>query len=222
MTNLPQSDQPNEPPYQGSPPYYSPEPEQRRGLPGWAWALIIGGGGVTLLACVLIPIVVIGGLTLLGQRVSSVFSEIETGLVELPEAMPANTADALPLGTDATLTNLRVTITDARPAAEISGLMAPLLGNEYWLVDVTFENISSDQELWIEPYDSWMQDAADVRYDYYWEAPKVDDVFTQYEPLQPGATMTGTLVYEVAQDQGELFWIYQDVAYNEQAVFQIE
>src|SRR5262245_23635668 len=97
-TNQPeQGPQPNQPapaPYQLPPDYRPPAP--RSGLPGWAIALIIGGVLIVVL-CVAGFIGTISLLTLLGSRVSQVFSQINSGLV-VPTSGPVNTADALAIG----------------------------------------------------------------------------------------------------------------------------
>lgn len=59
-------------------------PPKRRGLP--IFLLILAGVGVL---CVFMAIAVIGILTLLGSRVSSVFSEINSGLTTTVEARPS-------------------------------------------------------------------------------------------------------------------------------------
>src|ERR671923_2115045 len=157
-----QPDQPWQQPYQPPPGFQPPPPERRSGLPGWAIALIVGGALVIVL-CFVVAIVSIGVLTLLGGRVSAVFSEIESGLEEFATPTPLDTGDALSIGDTADLPDMRITITDARPLSDLPGARQPAPGQEYWAVEVTFEN-TSDRPVTLSAFSSSVQDTAGETY----------------------------------------------------------
>ncbi len=209
-------------PYQLPPDYQPSPPEKRSGIPSWVWIVLAAVGG-SIFLCVIIAIVVVGFLSLLGSRVSEVFSEIETGLVagvdENPTPFPADPAEVFSLGDTATVADLRVTVTDAYTTADIEGLMAPLTGNEYWVIEAAFENSSDINFAWIGPYDTWLQDTLGNSYEYYWEAADHTDFFGSGEIVETGQTVSGTFVYELPEDAGELFWIYVDADTGEQVAF---
>src|SRR3954451_9477710 len=119
-----------------------PQPARRSGMPGWAIALL-AGCALLLVLCVIGAIVSIGVLTLLGGKVSQVFSQIESGLKE-GTPTPINRQSALPIGSAAELSDLRITVTGAHPLAGGAGAPPPASGKQYWAVEVTFENTSSE------------------------------------------------------------------------------
>ncbi len=221
MSNPTPPEQPGQP-YQLPPNYQPPPPEKRSGIPTWVWVVLAAVGGSALL-CVILAIVVVGFLTVLGSRVSEVFSEINTGLVEgvdaNPTPFPVEAAAALSLGDTATVADLRVTVTDAYATSEVAGLMAPFAGNQYWVIEATFENTSDINFAWLGPYDTWLQDGAGNSYEYYWEAAGDENFFGTGEIVDPGQTVSGTFVYEVPEEAGELVWIYVDSDIGEQTAF---
>src|SRR5437868_12337872 len=100
--------QPYQPSYPPPPSQFEP-PRQRAGLPGWAIALIVGGVLVTCI-CIVVPIASIGILTLLGQRTSQVFSQINSGLesAETSTTTPVDTAKAVTVGQLASTSDLSI------------------------------------------------------------------------------------------------------------------
>lgn len=218
-----QPSQPWPPPYQ-LPPNYQPPPPQpapRSGMPAWAIALI-AGCALLLVLCVIGAIVSIGVLTLLGSKVSQVFSQIESGLEE-GTPTPINRQSALPIGSAAELPDLRITVTSAHPLAGGAGAPPPASGKQYWAVEVTFENTSSDPAT-LSVFSSSVRDAAGASYPYSIVAQRAspDPGFRVVESLRPGATASGTLFYELPQDASALFWSYEDVNGGEQVAFKIK
>jgi Flp pilus assembly pilin Flp len=213
---------PNQPqPYQLPPNY---PPPQRTGLPGWAIALIVGGVLLVFL-CIGVAVVSIGALTLLGGRVSQVFSTINSDLIREGQlaSTPTDTAGALAIGETATLPQLLITVGDAHPLTDLRGARPPTAGNEYWAVEVTFEN-TSDQPLALSVFSSSVQDAEGKVYPYSIPAQRAspDPGLPVVVSLQPGKTASGILFYMVPQDARELFWLYRDVAGGGQALFRIK
>jgi hypothetical protein len=220
-TNQPnQAPQPNQPapaPYQLPPDYRPPAP--RSGLPGWAIALIIAGVVIVVL-CVAGFIGTIGVLTLLGTRVSQVFSTINSGLV-VPTSAPARTEDALAIGQTAELSDLSITVVAAHPLASNRGPSRPRPGNEYWAVEVTFEN-TSRRVLTLSVFTTSVQDAAGKVYRYSSVAQRAspDPGLPLASSVRPGQKVQGLLFYEVPASASALFWLDQE--FGEQAIFKIK
>lgn len=206
-----------------SPPGYPPPP-QRSGLPGWAIALIVGGV-LLVFVCIGVGVVTIGALTLLGNRVSAVFSQIDSDIAEPPplEETPGDVSGALAIGDKATLPSLRITVTDARPITDPRGATPPTRGNEYWVVEATFENASEDP-ITLSAFSSSVQDDQEKSYPYSIAGQRAspDPPLPVVTPLQPGKSVSGLLIYSVPQDASELFWIYKDIAGGGQATFKIK
>ena len=203
------------------PQWTAPEP-QRSGLPGWAIALIVGGICFVCL-CVGLSVAGIGALSLLGAQTSEVFTEIESGLADIPTLEPFDTSGALPLGDTATLRDLHITVTDATQFRHANGTLGPDVGNEYWLVEVVFENVS-DEVIQLGIFTSSVQDADENVYEYSFLA---EDAASEIpldvvQPLRPGDTVSGYLFYEVPDDASALFWIYDSFLSGEQAVVQVK
>ena len=215
---------PNQPqPYQ-LPPEYRPPATPRGGLPTWAIILIVAGALLTVM-CVVGAIVSIGVLTLLGSRVSQVFSEINSGLEEQqPPAPPVvDTSAAVPIGDAVALPDLRITVTDAHPLTKIREGREPAPGEQYWAVEVTFEN-TSDRSLTLSAFSSSLQDEAGTEYIYSTPAQRAspDPGLPVVQPLQPGKSASGTLFYMVPEDARTLFWVYNNVGGGGQAVVAIK
>jgi Domain of unknown function (DUF4352) len=207
-----------QPPYQPYqlPPNTQPTPPHS-GLPGWVIALIVGGV-LLIFLCIGVAVVSIGALTLLGGRVSSVFSSINSGLVPVGplDATSAPPTEALAISDTATLAALRITVTSAHPLTELREGHQPTFGNQYWVVDATFEN-TSDQAVALSVFSSLVQDADGQSYPY-----SIDPALPVVSTLQPETTVSGLLFYMVPQDAHELFWIYNDVAGGGQASFKLK
>jgi hypothetical protein len=220
-TNQPgQAPQPNQPtpaPYQLPPDYRPPAP--RSGLPGWAIALIIAGVVIVVL-CVAGFIGAVGVLTLLGSRVSSVFSQINSGLV-VPTSAPLSVEDALAIGQTAELSSLRITVTAAHPLAGNRGTSRPRPGYEYWAVEARFEN-TSRRPLTLSTFTTSVQDAAGKVYRYNSAAQRAspDPGLPIVSSVRPGEKVQGLLFYEVPADASSLFWLDQEL--GEQAIFKIK
>jgi hypothetical protein len=213
-------------PNQPQPPYQFPPntPPPRTGLPGWAIALIVGGVLLVFL-CIGVAVVSIGALTLLGGRVSQVFSTINSGLInEGPlEGTPVSPSGALAIGDSAALPALRITVTSAHPLTELREGHQPTSGNEYWVVEATFEN-TSDKPLALSVFSSSAQDAEGHAYAYSLAAQRAstDPALPVVSTLQPDTTVSGLLFYMVPQDANALFWRYNDVAGGGQAIFTLK
>jgi|GEM_PF-3140813 len=214
-----------QPPYQLPPNMQPvPPPPQHSGLPGWAIALIVGGVLLVFL-CIGVAVVSIGALTLLGGRVSQVFSTINSELINEGqlEATPAPPTGALAIGDSATLPALLITVTSAHPLTELREGHQPTSGNEYWVVEATFEN-TSDKPLALSVFSSLAQDADGHTYPYSLAAQRAspDPALPVVTTLQPDTTVSGLLFYMVPQDAHELFWVYNDVAGGGQASFKLK
>jgi hypothetical protein len=216
------SDRSDQPGYPWQQPYQPPPPPQRTGLPGWAIALIAGGALVCVL-CFVGGVAIISALTLLGGRVSEVFSEIESGLATPIPGAPIDTAGALPIGEAAELPALRITVAGAHPLTDVRETRRPPPGRQYWVVDVTFENMSS-RPITLSAFSSSIQDATGTTYRYSIAAQRAssDPGLQVVETVRPGATVSGLLFYEVPEDTTELFWLYEDLIGGGQAVFKIK
>ncbi|MEM8530694.1 MAG: DUF4352 domain-containing protein [Chloroflexota bacterium] len=203
------------------PSWTSPEP-RRSGFPGWATALIVGGVCFVCL-CAGLSIVGIGALSVLGTQTSDVFSEIESGLAELPTLEPFDTSGAVALGDTAVLRDLHITVIDATSFRHANGTLGPDVGNEYWSVEVVFENVS-DEVIQLGIFTGTMQDADENVYEYSFLAEDAasDIPLDVVQPLRPGETATGYLFYEVPEDASALFWIYDSFLSGEQAVIQVK
>lgn len=235
MTDPQQPNQPGPPnqpyqaPYQPPPGFQPPPPERRSGLPTWAIALIVGGVLVIVL-CFAVAIVSVGVLTLLGSRVSQVFSSINSEISVAPipvipgaSTTPIESGSALSLGDSANLPGLRVSVTGARPLTDVGGARPPAPGKQYWAVEVTFENTSS-RPATLSAFTSAVRDAAGATYPYSIAGQRAspDPGLRVVETLRPDTTISGTLFYELPEDSGELFWMYEDVSGGGQAVFKIK
>lgn len=203
-----------------SSPHY--QPPQRSGMPTWAIVLLVGAG-LLLVTCVLVAIVTIGFLTLLGGRVSQVFSEINSGLEQVPVEVPVDTGSALGIGETAEQSDFRITVLDAQPLTTLSGGRKPIEGYEYWAVEVEFENISEDVAT-LSAFVTSVQDDAGVSYPYSTVAQRAspNPGLRVVEVVRPSETARGLLFYEVPQAAPMLFWVYRDASTGVPVVFAIK
>jgi hypothetical protein len=190
-------------------------------------ALIIAIGGLAAV-CVIGVIVIFAGLTMLGQQVSSTFSEINSSISaasELTVSTPvaASTSGAVPIGTAAEAGGLSITVTEAAPFTSTAEGISPEDGNEFWSVNITFENTSGDLRT-ITAISSYMQDSSQNVYQYslFGGAGAPGTPLDVVESIGNGRTSSGTLVYEVPTDASELFWVYQDSLSGEVAVIKVK
>lgn len=200
--------QPSYTPQPGNiPPSYPPPPSNsNRTL--WIVLGSVLGGGFLLLICV--GVVVIGVLTTLGARVSTVFNDIEAGLAS-PAAVsladPIEAGDAIAPGEAARVGDFDVVVRRSW-VAEGNDYVAPAPGNEFRAVEYTITN-RSDQE--VSASDamvySWMQ-ATDGEL-YSCCVFGADDAISILEPLGRGETGTTVEVYEVPQGAQELYFVYE-------------
>lgn len=219
MSDPNQSYQPYEPPLGQFPPA-----RQRTGLPGWAIALITAGVFATCL-CVVVPIASIGGLILLGQRVSQVSSRIDVGRQQAKALTPTpiNTAKAVIVGQSASTHDLSISVTGAKPLTGIKSAFQPHSGHEYYAVAITFENISS-KPVTLSAFTSAVQDDAGGVYQYSFAGERASSQpgFGAVQTVNPGHTFSGLLFYEVPQDTKALFWTYRDIVGGGEVVFRIK
>ena len=208
--------------YQSQEPYWTAPEPQRSGLPGWAIALIVGGVCLVCL-CVGLSVASIGALSILGAQTSEVFSEIESGLSEIPTPEPFDTSGAVALGDTAQLRDMHITVTDAAPFTHADGAFGPDIGHEYWSVEVIFENVS-DEVIQLGIFTGSMQDAERNVYEYSFLAEDAasDPPLEVVQSLRPGETVSGYLFYEVPEEARELFWIYDSILSGEQAAIQVK
>lgn len=208
--------------YQPQEPSWTSPESRRSGLPGWAIALIVAGVCFICL-CTGLSVAGIGALSLLGAQTSEVFSEIESGLAEVPIAEPVDTSGAVALGDTATLRDLHITVIDATSFTSTNTVYIPDPGNEYWSVDVVFENISG-KVIQLGVFTSSVQDVSGNVYTYSFLAQESasETALNVVQPLRPGTSVSGYLFYEVPQDTSELFWIYDSFLSGEQAVIQLK
>jgi hypothetical protein len=130
---------------------------------------------------------------------------------------------ALAISDTATLSALRITVTSAHPLTELREGHQPTSGNEYWVVDTTFEN-TSDQAVALSVFSSLAQDGEGQSYPYSIAGQRAspDPALPVVSTLQPGTTVSGLLFYMVPKDANELFWVYNDVAGGGQASFKLK
>jgi hypothetical protein len=211
------------PEYQPLPELTEP-PRKRAVLPAWVIALIIGG---VLMACIciVVPIAMFGALTILGREVEGTFATIESGLDEasFPTSAPVTTDNAVGIGAAATTSDLSITVINARPIAATDDTFAPASGNEYWAVEVQFENRSTNV-ITLSAFSSSLQDETGATYDYAILAQQASSEtgLPVVQALDPGDTISGVLFYEAPQDADTLFWVYQELGSGGEVVVQIK
>lgn len=200
----------------------APHQKQPSNQPGWGLALFIGAA-IALFLFIAVIMVLIGMRILPGTEVyqSLTGGEHNPSLVVTPTTIPIDTTGAVRIGTPADMAFLRITITDVYPRTEVGGLTERLPDHQYWVVEVTLENTSTDRVVQIEPFGSWMQSASGDRYGVYREPALNTGVPPLRGPLRPGATVRDTLVYEVPQGSSALFWIYRDMTSGERLIFKV-
>lgn len=212
----------NQPPPAGAPepPYYQ-QPEPRSGMPTWAIVLLIVGG-LFVVVCVVGGIVTIGILTMLGNQVSTVFSEINSGLEDMPITEAVDTSAALSTGETADLSALRITLIEARLLTEFSGDRKPPPGKQYWSVEVEVEN-SSDIVQTVSAFTTLLQDETGAIYRYSTVAQRAspNPGLRVSETVRPSQKLRGLLFYEVPEGVERLFWVYSDLLYGEPVVFEV-
>jgi hypothetical protein len=188
------------------PPYPPPPSNSNRTL--WIILGSVLGGGFLLLICV--AVVVIGVLSTLGARVSTVFSEIEAGLAS-PAAVsytdPIDASAAIAPGETARVGDFDVVVRNAW-VAQGNEYLEPAPGYKYRAVEFTITNRgtravnASDAVLY-----SWVQDADGETYECcIFDA---DDAVSIIEPLGSGETGTTVEVYEVPEGAQELYFVYE-------------
>jgi hypothetical protein len=189
----------------------------------WIVLGAIGFVGVCLLLCAAIGI--IGVLTLLGQQTSAVFRDIEQELnpvpqFELPTTQPADLSAAVPVGTMQRIGNLEITVTGAR-FIEDEAANQPEPGYRYVAVEVRIANQSA-QPIVLEAVSiwTWLQDQDNFTYDCCVYALSKPELFT--DSLPAGGSVEGELVYEVLDDVGSLYWVYDDSAANARMAVELQ
>ncbi|MBC8163374.1 MAG: DUF4352 domain-containing protein [Roseiflexaceae bacterium] len=207
MSNLP-------PEYQPAPGQFTPPPEKKAGIPGWAIALIAALAGLVIL-CVVGSIVAVGIFTTLGTQVDEVFSEINTELDSAPAAvaestaLPADTGQAQALGERAAIDGLEFTVTSASPVEAATDL-PPEQDMIYYQVNLQMQN-TGDTPAILSAYSSRVQDERGGTYEVslFGQSSVQASSSELFQSVAAGATVDVTFVYEVPQAAAELFWVYQ-------------
>lgn len=205
------------------PPTSTNQPQTGSNRTLWIILGSIGLVGVCSLLC--IGVGVIGVLTMLGQQTSAVFSEIENDLeegsqFELPSAEPADTSAAIPIGTVQRVGDLEISVRDARIINGENGV-EPEEYYQFLAVDLRIKNLGA-QPVSLEeigPW-SWLQDPDDFTYDCC--VFSLSDAAILSDELAAGDEIEGTIVYEVADDVGTFFWIYESSTSEELMIVQLE
>lgn len=170
------------------------------------------GGGLLLTICA--AILVVGSLSILGRRTSSVFNQINSGLVRensngfvLPTAAPVEVSAALPIGTSGRSGDLELQVIDTTTEVGDS-LRQPQPGNEFRVITVQAINRGA------QPLDldrlllSWVQQGTTGSYECCVFALMPNFDFTQ--EIAPGATSEIRLVFEVPGGSDPLYWVYEE------------
>lgn len=190
-------------PQQLPPGAFAPPPPPRSGIPGWVIALIVAGGAVG--ACIVGAIVIIGILTLLGGRVSEVFSTIESDLDMAAVVGPIDRSTALPVGDEATLGDLRISVVSAAPLSDVSAQAA---GHVVWVVEATFTNRARSGARTISRASSAIHDDTAAIYPYSYIAESAAGGEQPRASIRAGERVQMRLFYEVPGDAGQLYWAY--------------
>lgn len=222
MSQQPPSPPPgfNVPPAPGYPP---PAPPQKSNRTLWIVLGIVLGGGA-LLVCT--GALIIGALSIAGQRVSNTFEEIESGLAlasdeayVMPTGVAIAPSAARGVGDLLEAGDLDITITAVRTDPGDAEAM-PEEGNEFLLLDMQITNRNRRSVI---PDDtltySWIQDPNNTIlyccvYDKMGESPVM-------EPLKPGATIDATLIYEVPRHVEPLYWVFEEFIDERQAIARV-
>lgn len=171
------------------------------------------GGGLLLTICAVI--LVVGSLTILGRRVSTVFNQINSGLARensngfvLPTAAPVDVSESIAVGTSGRSGDLELQVNDTSTQPDDSAAQ-PSPGNEFRVVTVQATNRGTQPlELQDRLLLSWVQAGSERSYDCCVFALMPN--FNFAEQLAPGATAETRLVFEVPSDAGTLYWVYED------------
>jgi hypothetical protein len=197
--------QPFDPPSAHVPASYPPAPaKSNRTL--WIVLGSIIGGGFLLLLCV--GVLVIGTLSMLGTRVSSVFNEIEAGLASAEAASfvePIDTSNAIAMNETGHVGDFDVVV---QRSWVVQQSEATTPGYAYRAVEFTITNRSGQP---VQAEDaivySRVQDATGATYECC--VFDAEDAFMIDETLNPGATGTTVEVYEVPEESQQLFFVYE-------------
>lgn len=193
----------------------SPAPAPQSGSNRTLW-IVLGsclGGGLLLTICA--AIIIIGSLTIIGRRVSSVFTQINSGLeipdpdgFVLPTAEPVDVGQALAIGAPARSGELELTVSGSSIERSTSAVRASA-GNEFRAVDVQITNRGAEEaNLGDDLLFSWVQDDAERSYDCC-VFGLMDDASSDVT-LAPGASATLRLVFELPRSADALYWVYSD------------
>ena len=198
-----------------TPGQFTPPGEKKSGLPGWAIALIAVIGGLVVL-CAVAAVVGIGMLTMLGSRVSEVFTTIETQMDDLPAdagttSAPLGTTDARPIGERATTGGMEFVVLRAGPLETDSSTLPPDKGMIYYSVEIEARNTSGDVAI-LSAFNSQMQDDSENIYavSLFGQSSTAISSDELFQTLEKGVSATVTYVYEVPSETTSLFWVYQN------------
>jgi hypothetical protein len=129
----------------------------------------------------------------------------------------------LPIGSTATVEDLRVTVLEAGEVNDTTGLRKTAVGYLYWFFHFSIEN-ASDETKYIHPIvDTQMQ--YNVHCHGVWEPNRagvcIPSLKNGIPPLATAAKFNCRLIYEVPLDDQPLYWVYTGVGYESLAVFQV-
>jgi hypothetical protein len=204
----------------------SPSPNPAPGNSNRTLWIILGSIGVVGVCSLLcLGVAVFGALTMLGQRTSTVFEQIQNDLdtesqFQLPTAQPVDLSSAIPIGTAQRVGNLEITVTDAATVNGQNGI-EPDEYLQFVAVKLRIHNTGT-QPVALEsigPW-SWIHDSDDFSYDCCVFA--LSDTALLKDELASGSTIEGELVYEAADDGSSLFWVFEDSDSGEQIVVRLE
>lgn len=205
------------------PPPSANQPQSSSNRTLWIILGSIGLVGVCSLLCIGVGLFTV--LTALGEQTSAVFEEIENDLDEesqfaLPSAEAADTSAAIPVGTVQRVGDLEISVTDARIVNGENGI-EPDEYYQFLAVDLQIKNLGT-QPVSLEeigPW-SWIQDSDDFTYDCC--VFSLSDRAVLEDELAAGDEIQGTIVYEVSDEVGTFYWIYEDTTSGDLVIVEIE
>ena len=170
------------------------------------------GGALLVLICG--AVLVIGGATLVGRRVSSVFTQLNSGLANpngllLPTAGPIDTSAAVAVGTLVRVGGLELVVNSSATQSGDESAQ-PTAGNTFLSVDLKVTNRGPQTNaLHSTLVLARIQDDRERTFNccVFGLMNGLGDM----SELESGASTSLTLVYEVPEDSDTLFWVYQPI-----------
>ena len=185
-------------------------PPKKRGIPGWAIALIAILGSLVLL-CVVVSVAAMFFFNSLGQRVSSVVDQVSSDVKAsaAASAVPVAITAASPIGQMVVAGDLEFKVTSAAPAPASTSVTAPDPGNIYYAVTIDMHN-TGEAEAVVTAFSSQLQDADHAYPLSLFGQSSSDSAKDLIATLPAGGSKTVTFVYEVPANAAELYWVYED------------